>query len=1230
MNRLRPLVGTLLVAAMAVGAALVPGGLAVGSGSGPAHAAAAPATLSPSVGVPRFPNAVGCPLGPPPFPQPTVLLGNVFPLDPNFYLQNPCPLIQQDEVHAAFASPAAGSGTHLTVPWYLPPEGPSGQENATSGAYLGMVVTGDPYSEGNQSYLEVVAEPTGARATFEWHLELAVLSFVNYTKLQGTNPFCSNGQNLSYNYSYFCEIDDLTGGAPIPLFTSTGGAWVSVSFDGQVGGSKALQVWVNETGDGNATKALTLNSTTTGTYAFEPYYSAACVDACELSWGLADGLGIGVTPCPGFTSIVSQCDSYNETVWPSLPAFEWGAPEFFENGSYSGDYQFFSPESASGVCNTAPPNGVIVATCYDFTNGGGTGFYPYFSLNGNLTSSWVSFGTTHPTARTLWEQDGQYSLGPTQEDERPIVVSDLTDSSQAGYLASGLPLNVTAHATAWGSVTAASLAYSVNGSAFVTEPVARTAGTAADGVYSGQVPSGPDGRIVYYLNATGGSGDVATSGAVTVVRGPVPTFTLSVGIVPAGCGSVQIDGQSLSNGSTLPIPPGVYSTVATGCYPYVFSSWVTTGRVVAANPLAETTNATVRGSGGLTATFRYLRPTENITVLAVPGGCGLVTLNGTDWANDTVVGIPYGLPAPLGEIDTCAGYSFSGWTVGGNLTVLGGAVTPYGNGTLTANYIPTAGSFSVTFQTIPVGCGGIQLNGAGYENGQVLAEDTGSYPIAPAPCRHWGFENFSTTGGLSIFAGVLTVSGTGVVTELNYHLTELFIDTSPSYCGGLTIDGVNYTNGADLAVQNNSVYTVGGFSCAGHYLQSVTASGNLSLSGTFLTVNGSGTILVISLTGSPEAFVGFITNPPTCGSVSLGGNSYPNGGNTEVAPGSVFPITAFACANYGFVRFATSGGISVAGGTAYVNGSGSIEAYFGSLVTLIVNTIPSTCGSVLFDGIGYTNDEAVTLINGVSYSIGAVPCVHYALSEFESSPFVAIANGTITPSGPSTITAVFDLAPYTVSVAATGLGCGTILVNRLPVAPGGSVMLPFGSYPVAAQSCRTSEFGGWTSNGSLAVVGSTLYVNGTGNLTAAFGLLPPEATLAGPSVAYAGSAVPFFAAVLVPVAPTGYVFVWTFGDGGSTQTSTNSTTHTYANAGTYVVRVTVTDPYQRTANATLNLTVDGSASAAASNTALANGLLAAGIAAVVLVAVWLLGTRRPKRPAAAAAKPAPKAPAPPP
>ncbi|MCI4343807.1 MAG: PKD domain-containing protein [Thermoplasmata archaeon] len=1179
------------------------------SSSAPLSSVAAGTSATPVVPGTAPPPPLKCPLGYPGYGQ---LPGNVWPLDPNPNLQGPCPLIAVDEIHASFASGSNGSAEHWSIPWTLPAQGSAGQQYVEEGLYVGMVVSGDPNSTYNQSYLEVLATPsTNALNELVWGLNLTVLSFVNSSHFK--HGLCADtAENLSWNQSYYCEINDLAQNQTIPLYSGlAAGQSLAVSFNGTKGAPGGMQVSLN--GTGLTPTNVTLNASTTGTYGFQPAYTAACAVNCFLDWGLSYGLGVGIDVCPWFTAVFSQCDSYNGTAYPTLPPAAWGIPEYWNTTTqnYTGDYRYFQPESASGVCDTNPPGGVPLAGCQEFTTGGGDGFYPYFSL----TAAGLDFGTTYPGSATTWgEAYGQYLDTSGVQDLVPLVVTHVVDSSLAGFLAPSDPLNVTFNVTDLGSIATATLAWDLGGSAWTTD-VLSGVGTASGSAYLGTIPSGANGLLRYQVNATNAAGLAYSTPVRSVLRGPLPLFSITVLIAPAGCGTVQVASVPYSNGSVLQLGPGPVSISESGCYPYRFTGWLTTPALAVSPSGGAAATLTVGGNGTLTANFLYVRPVEALAITVRPDGCGNVVLDGTPYANDSVAELLFGISYNLVPSVLCAGYAFGGWDPGPNVTVLGSSLLLSNNGTLAVSFVPISVTSNVTFATTPATCGGIGLGGAGYSTGQSVYVYPGTYTLTPEPCRHFGFDNFTTVGsGLSVSGTSLTVTGAGTVTEHDFALTEIYVETNPGYCGGIDLDGTDYTNGSYVPVGNHSSDTVTAYTCAGHYLDGFSAEGGLVLEGSLLTVNGSGTLLVVSLPGSPSIFVGFVTEPGKCGAIDLGGVAYTNGAFISLAPGTNALVSAVPCTNYGNVAWSLTGNIAIVNGVAYLNGSGAITAVFGALVPILIETEPANCGAVLLDGASWASGTTPTLINGRVYSIVAAPCAHYELEAFESSPYVAIENNTIAPDGPSTITAVFVPTPYFITTNVLGNGCGTVALGGAPVGQGEVFNLTAGNYTLTELPCGTSDFAGFNLSGNLSFAAGHLFVNGSGNLTATFLPILPSVSLGGSTDDFVGGTALFYAAVQVPVATSGYTYDWNFGDGATNTTTGNTSTHVFERTGTFTVTVEVIDPYHHIANATLTVTVVAQSGTSYAGS-LTTALVVLGVAAVALVAIVLVGRRRP--PAAA-------------
>ncbi len=1129
------------------------------------------------------------------YPSYAALPGGIWPLDPNFYSQGPCGLVAVDEIHATFSSNVSGSGDRWTLPWHLPALQPL-TGGVLAGMYVGMVVTGDAASVGNQSYLEVDALPaSGNSGTVNWTISIAVLSLVNASAYAAAG--CpSTSLNLSWDNAYFCEIDDLAGGNPIEVFPPAalpsplppllpglpGGSWLNLTFVQPAvpvvaGGQNltGLTIYANASLVGSSLETpdevIQLNSARTGTSTFNAAYSAACPDVCTLRWGLPYGLGVGIDPCPvASVSYAGSCLSYDSGGWARQPPPFWGPPLFWNGSAYSGNYRYFSPLSASGVCDPSPPGQAIVATCTDFTSSGGNGFYPYFSLN----SSGLDFGTSYPWTRAAFGETTQYTGDAFARDLTPLIVSGVADSSRFGFVPSGEPVNVSANVSDLGSVRAVELNYTLNGIFGPPVPMHLANGTATSGTYEGAVPAGPNGTLIYRVEATNAAGATVASGPRTVNRGPLPRYPVTVVTVPSSCGTVALAGGVYANGTTLALPPGSYPVVASSCYAHTFSAWTASPEVTVAAPASPSTSIEVRGEGVLTAVFRYVPPPVNVTVEITPARCGPVRIGGVAWGNGSTATLTLGVPSALAASGGCPGDSFAGWTVSGNLSIDGPTLTAFSNGSLAAAYVPNATSFTVRFVTEPTSCGGIGWGGANYTTNESIAVVAGTYPVRPDPCTGYGFVNFTTSSGIRPVGSAMQVSGPGTITENNYRLTLVRVATEPTGCGGVEVDGKRYPDGSLFPVTNHTAFTATPYSCSGHYVEAASASGGLTMIGTTVEVNGSGALLVVSLPGSPHVFVGFETDPADCGLIRFNGTTYANGGYGYFEPSAVEALGASGCRGYALAGWSSTGGITVVGNTAWLNGSGSIEATFGPIVPLLIHTEPAGCGGLEIGGSTYAGGGLATLVAGVSYRITPEPCAFHVFAGYATSPTVQLnGTGELTVAGPGMLTVTFAPAIYSVGVSLEGRGCGAVVVGGEKLSASSAIRLESGEYPLDAVPCATSAFEGWNASGNLSIRAAVLNVSGAGELTALFEPVAPSVVVVGPSVAYVGASVQFGAVIRVPVGSAGYAYAWSFGDGTVNVTTQNTTSHRYSAPGSYLVTVDVTDPYGRTATAQFTVEV---------------------------------------------------------
>ncbi|MCI4333026.1 MAG: PKD domain-containing protein [Thermoplasmata archaeon] len=1128
----------------------------------------------------------------------------------------PCaPPVDQDTIHGTFSSNAPGSGQRWKESIYLPANGSPGQPFEYTDVFLGMVVAGDPGSMFRQSYAQVIFTPTsaGTNTTVTWGVSAAVWAMHNGTA--GGN--CTSSMLFDWNFSVWCMQNMIKSGAGlIGPSGLQGGSWFNVTFDGKIGASTGMTVWANDSTNLAGDFGFQLNNTTTGGLTYEPYYNSACNDLCFLNWSYPFGVGIGWDLCPDSQPPFAPCDTYNQTSWDGGNPVQFGSPEYWVNASagYGGDYQYFAPMSSSGECSASAV--VAVSSCNNYNTFGGTGFYPFFSWNGSL----LNFGDEFPW--TVNDMGGEYTqyfqTGPIQHDIVPLFLEKVTNNSQGGYLRPTLPLNVSVKVSDLGVVLSAQVVYTLNSGTPVVLPMGLISGNPQRGTYNATIPTGPNGWINYTIVVTNNASMTASTGGLTVFRGPLPLFSLTVDTYPPSCTDATVNGTVVSNGTVLSLNPGTYPVSSTSCYAYAFSKWLTSPGLRAVPANNDSTQLTVTRAGTVTADWVYVRPNVTVTFATAPTTpCGTVVINNQTYGQgfSSVASLKYGLVANLSFPSGCSGQSFAGWTFSANFTVLGHAFVPGGNGTLTANFVPSLVGSTLQFFTVPSACGGVLYRGAGYTGGESLTVNSTTYPVGPLPCAHFGFQAFETTGGASLSGTNLTVSSSGSITESNFVLTEVTLLTFPQVCS-VTFDGVRYGNNTVLIVANNSTHTVTQNPCVGYYAFSVTVTPGLTLFGDVLTVNSSGSVLGNWLFGSSSQFLEFQTDPGNCGTISFGGGVWSNTNYTSVPPNATGPIQANACPNYGFVRWIVSPGLTIANGIAYINASGSIVAVFRPIAPVAIQTTPSYCGSVTVNGISYASNATAILTEDYPYSVTPVPCAHYSFVGWSDTVGATVVNGTLYLAGEAILTANFAPTPYVVVVHIKPASCGSVYVDSISETNGTNVTLPFGTYPLRAAPCLGNRLTGYSTEGNLVLIGSNVTVNGNGTLNVSYLPVPPTVTLYAPLSSFAGDAVALAATVGVLVPPYTYNYTWTFGDGSNATTPANFTSHTYSQPGTYALSVVVHDPYDR--NATSNQTIQVIAGSPTSSLAIPTSTVLVLVVVAVVVAALLAVAYWRRRPPAAA------------
>jgi hypothetical protein len=1182
-----------------------------------------------------------------------------YPLYPNPAYQSPCLLtgldgniggVLNDEVHATFGSNVAGSGKQFTVPLRLPAGNITDQVQMVNDYYADMVVTGNPNSVDNQSLLQVLFFPTNHSKSYvtDFNATIQILSLYDTGSCGGTG-IPADGLDLSWNGANACEAYDT--GLGIPLATDIpGGNYVNVTFDGAA--SSGVVVYLNDSTSGSYSSSKTMNTATTGVATYTPYFDAACPDRCLLNWSMPFGNGFGADLAA--TGMNSTIQAGSNPIWI-------GSPEYFTGSGYTGDYADLSTESGSGGCSSVNPGSVIPCPSSLITNF----VYPYFQANG----TWLNFGAGFDYNWTTRDFGGvvyEFPSGGQMYDYNPMQLDHIANSSQVGFLLPNTDLNVTVRAQDLGRGESLNLTYILPGSSPSTIAMGLYSGNRTIGQWGADIPSGGgSGTISYWINATSDAGTTQrlpvnpkVDFRVQRVASSLPSFNVTFITNPANQGYIEFGGLKYSSYQHALLTANAYTMQALPSRSYDFLSWSVFGAGLSlpyADRTVSPTNLNLTGNGSITANLVYVRPHDTIQVAIDTNGCGSVTLNRTLYTMNATVELLDGLAFPL-SYGGCAQNDFAGWvpTPLGNLSVVvtpnGTTLTPHGNGTLSLTFLPiTSSPVSLSFATVPQGCGGVLYEGAQYDTGTTVSiAPSTPEAIAPAPCTDWGFESWNTTLGITISSGTVTAVASGQITANYYPLTIVTVYTYPAGCGYVTINSVAFYNGQYDIVQNNSRPAIEAYPCTGYYFAGWHPTGSVYITGAaqsyeaFLTILGSGTITAAFQLGTPTYFVAFITNPANCGSIDFDGRSYVGSDFIKVPADSLATISAVSgnCnggAPYGFVGWTIAEvGINLAclncsATTAWINASGSIQANFHPLTSVYFNTAPTTCGTISIDGNAFASGTVLNLPAPGTFTISAKACPHYYLAGWATTQGAQVypANYTLILESGAVITAEFKPSFYVVSI---GVSTGTQGEVQITAAgssdqygDGAQWGTPYGAYPLLAIPPTGFSLIRWATSGGVSVgsnlsANTTLYVNGSGTLSATYEPAFPIVDLAAPPTALSNSGVTFTANVTNPVPSSSYLFTWSFGDSSNaTTTASGTVTHDYPYPGIYTVTVKVTDSYHRTASANASVRV-----VLPSSTSLATigpvGFAVIGIAGVVVVAAVLLGRRR-----SAAEAPAPSA-----
>lgn len=325
--------------------------------------------------------------------------------------------------------------------------------------------------------------------------------------------------------------------------------------------------------------------------------------------------------------------------------------------------------------------------------------------------------------------------------------------------------------------------------------------------------------------------------------------------------------------------------------------------------------------------------------------------------------------------------------------------------------------------------------------------------------------------------------------------------TVPGTCGAITFNGTNFLGG-QVGSFPAGTYAVSATPCATWVLQSLVGGGTVSITGNTATI-AAGT------TGSVRAtFVGYLyniffgTTPTTCGSISLNGSTFVNGGSTTSQPGT-FPVVANPCPGYYTTSLTASGGISILTGYATVTNNGTIDATFApKSFNITVDSNPAACGGINIGSKGIRAGTTAQVLAG-AYEYTAWACVGYVLSSIAGSVNVSVnpwingpQNGSIQVVGDGTVTLGFALEDfnvtfYTVVVGERNAVGGTITFDGQTFTNDTTAQFPYLTDGNVSANPRPNfeaayPWGNVTDGVHWWIYQQSIIINGTGTITAYF------------------------------------------------------------------------------------------------------------------------------------------------
>jgi hypothetical protein len=428
------------------------------------------------------------------------------------------------------------------------------------------------------------------------------------------------------------------------------------------------------------------------------------------------------------------------------------------------------------------------------------------------------------------------------------------------------------------------------------------------------------------------------------------------------------------------------------------------------------------------------------------------------------------------------------------------------------------GSANLTVYAQPSFGGSIEVGGTDYTNGTTTVVPFGNYSIQLLPNPEYQGTSLSTTSNLSELGDRYYLSGNSSVTGSFDAFPKVTLASQPSKCK-VEFDGTSYSNGSEASFSPGT-FTLVALACTGVVFDrwvgtNVVAFADPTSNRTSVTLSVSGTITELA-----SATLTFEVTPAFDGLVVFNGSEV-SVDTPELWTAGVYPLTGIAAPGWRLAGFSATGGVTVVGGRAIVNGSGTILASFVPFPTLKFGAGLPWCPSVGFNGTEVADGSATSLFEG-TYALEAPPCSDALFERWSTTGNATVsspwnASTTLTVFGNGTVTAVYGPAATVRLEISPTPTAGVLDWNGTTYSANATIVQLLGTYSARENPTAGWTFVGWNILGGGSVSGTDVTVTSNLTLTALFEPTTGHGTNSTPG----------------PPAPSGWIWATVVGGGAA-------------------------------------------------------------------------------------------------